>query len=58
MIELYCVLHLELTTQLNHFASLAKWLNVKQTLNNLDKLGKWLSCVVSFYLYGAADNAD
>ena len=27
----------------------------KQTLNHLAKLAKWLSCVVSTYLYGAFD---
>ena len=27
----------------------------KRTLNHLAKLGKWLNCVVSFYLYGAFD---
>ena len=27
----------------------------KRTLNHLAKLAKWLSCVVSFYLYGAFD---
>ena len=27
----------------------------KQTLNHLDKLAKWLSCVVRTYLYGAFD---
>ena len=32
----------------NHFVH-------KQTLNHLAKLAKWLSCVVSTYLYGAFD---
>ena len=27
----------------------------KRTLNHLAKLAKWLSCVVSTYLYGAFD---
>ena len=27
----------------------------KQTLNHLAKLAKWLSCVVSTYLYGSSD---
>ena len=29
----------------------------KQTLNHLNTLAKWLSCIVSTYLYGAFDCA-
>ena len=44
---------------LNNLVSLAKWtqnhLVSKWTLNHLDEMTKWLSCVLSIYLYGAFD---
>ena len=38
-----------------NWAQTQNHLVLKQTLNHLAKLAKWLSCVLSIYLYGAFD---